>query len=355
SIPTPPPIVREYVVEHADHACQLDDFVSKAAGVRRGFARLKILNGEVHLVNSSHAKHFRVKPNGVLHAGDVVRVLFPGPKTKIADTTTKEKLNGKQDQEDEKRRNMELEQEMRKMVVYKDQHILVINKPSGMAVQDGSKVKTCLTELLPAMQFGKREPPQLVHRLDKDTTGALILARTKDAATRMSEIFRDAESDRIGKKVRSLHESDALTPNNRIKKAVTSYRLLSSKKHVSLLELRPLTGRKHQLRLHCADVLEAPVLGDYKYGVGCPAVLSKAFPNVKRVQIHLHLREISLKDWFGEGKHLTVTAPLPKHFEKTLQGMGMGIGIGGGVGGSKSKCDAEGRGGGGKDEGQAGK
>ncbi|ORY40176.1 pseudouridine synthase [Rhizoclosmatium globosum] len=227
-----------------------------------------------------------------------------------------------------------------------------------MPVQSGSKVSQSIADMLHLLQFSNPEPPRLVHRLDKDTTGCLVLARTRDAATRLSTLFSDDSEDCVLQKkyqavvcgtpsensgrittgiiqvgvppreklsVIEWHESDDLPDNkNAVKKAVSDFKILAKQKHVSHLELSPATGRKHQLRLHCAEFLKTPILGDYKYGPGCPKQLRSAFGNIKTVPIHLHMYEISIRDWYGEGKNLCVQAPLPAHFTRTLKTFNLG-------------------------------
>ncbi|KAJ3067412.1 hypothetical protein HDU98_009367 [Podochytrium sp. JEL0797] len=359
-------LTRRLTVSDAQHSSTLEHFVSSELALRPKFARLKVLNGEVSLLpGTSHARRLakannaRLKPNAVLNAGDVVEVLLPRPRRDIPGGN-----NPHANKDKHKVTNTQApsanDTTLVDLVLYKDQHILVINKPRGLPVQGGSKVQQCIADMLQELQFNKDEPPRLVHRLDKDTTGCLVLARTKDAATRMSQLFAD-EAGALTKKYCAIvagkpaeptgqittgivtlgvapteklsviewHETDALPENkNSVKKAATQYTTLASQKHVrvvflsafvaygpltnqktpkvSLLELIPTTGRKHQLRLHCAQMLGTPILGDYKYGPGCPKQLRAAFGNIKTVPMHLHLNEISIKDWYGEGKPLRI-------------------------------------------------
>ncbi|KAJ3413303.1 hypothetical protein HDV05_008220 [Chytridiales sp. JEL 0842] len=275
--------IKTYKVDHDQHEARLDEFLSKHAGVRKSLARLKILNGEVDVVGSIHAPYVDLKPNGILFAGDVVRVLAPQSAAKTS----------------------------------------AVKSPSAM----NSK--------------------------NVNTTGALILGRTREATTKVSDLFQK-DDHAIQKKYWAVvlghlkepsgeivsgivqhgkppnekmtaiewHDSDDLLieidNSLGIKKAVTSYTVLGSKQHVSVVELSPSTGRKHQLRVHCSQILK----GDYKYGEGCPKQLRAAFGNLKTVPMHLHLKELSIKDWFGPGKSLTVNAPLPDHISKTFKGMG---------------------------------
>ncbi|CAH8346775.1 unnamed protein product [Eruca vesicaria subsp. sativa] len=193
------------------------------------------------------------------------------------------------------------------LVLYKDADIIVLNKPHGLAVQGGTGVKTSIDELAATcLTFDKSESPRLVHRLDRDCSGLLVLGRTQTAATLLHSIFREKTSGAsaygVKKNIKSLKrkylalvigcprrqrgqisaplrkvvvddgKSDRITVNDNgelvsTQHAITEYRVIeSSPLGYSWLELRPLTGRKHQLRVHCAEVLGTPILGDYKYG-----------------------------------------------------------------------------------------
>ncbi|CAH2053305.1 unnamed protein product [Thlaspi arvense] len=193
------------------------------------------------------------------------------------------------------------------LVLYKDPAIIVLNKPHGLAVQGGTGIKTSIDELAATcLTFDKSESPRLVHRLDRDCSGLLVLGRTQTAATVLHSLFREKTSGAsaygVKKNIKSLKrkylalvigfprrqrgqisaplrkvvvddgKSDRITVNDNgelvsTQHAITEYRVIESSPHgYTWLELRPLTGRKHQLRVHCAEVLGTPILGDYKYG-----------------------------------------------------------------------------------------
>ncbi|XP_054776828.1 RNA pseudouridine synthase 4, mitochondrial [Prosopis cineraria] len=192
------------------------------------------------------------------------------------------------------------------LVLYKDPAILVLNKPSGMPVQGGINISRSLDEVAAAcLTYEYSESPRLVHRLDRDCTGILVMGRTHTSAIVLHSIFREKTfraSDDIGKKKRILQrrylalvigcprrprglvsaslgkvvvdngKSDRITIIDNSSElssqhAITEYRVIGSSSHgYSWLELLPFTGRKHQLRVHCAEVLGTPIVGDYKYG-----------------------------------------------------------------------------------------
>ncbi|KAK7405824.1 hypothetical protein VNO78_07434 [Psophocarpus tetragonolobus] len=195
---------------------------------------------------------------------------------------------------------------IRALVIYKDASTLVLNKPPGMPVQGGVNVKWSLDLVAAAcLNYEYSEPPRLVHRLDRDCSGILVMGRTQTGTGLLHSIFREKTStavDDIGKEKRILQRrywalvlgcprrpkglvstplgkvvvdngrSDRITivDNSTLmssKHAITEYRVIaSSSQGYTWLELSPLTGRKHQLRVHCAEVLGTPIVGDYKYG-----------------------------------------------------------------------------------------
>lgn len=221
-------------------------------------------------------------------------------------------------------------QALREAVLYRDDHVIALNKPPGLAVQGGSGTERHLDAMLEALRFGA-ERPRLVHRLDKDTSGVLLLGRSASAAARLAAAFRSRAArklywavvvgvpkprqgridaplaklpGRLGDKV-AVDEDDG-------KRAVTWYRTVEAVKRAAWLELDPRTGRTHQLRAHCA-LLHTPILGDGKYG-GAEAFLSGQ--GVSR-KLHLHARAIRMPHPAGQGV-IEVVAPLPQHLAATF-------------------------------------
>ncbi|KAM1650576.1 hypothetical protein ACFXTH_003136 [Malus domestica] len=196
---------------------------------------------------------------------------------------------------------------IRSLELYKDPAIIVINKPPGMPVQGGIGIKRSLDKLATAcLSYDLSEPPRLVHRLDRDSSGLLVMGRTQTIAAVLHSIFREKtvgasndvtdDAKRIlqrrywalvigsprqrkglisaplvkvvvdnGKSERITAANDSQTLSSQ--HAITKYKVIgSSCPGFTWLELTPLTGRKHQLRVHCAEVLRTPIVGDYKYG-----------------------------------------------------------------------------------------
>ncbi|MBN9085464.1 MAG: RluA family pseudouridine synthase [Reyranella sp.] len=228
-------------------------------------------------------------------------------------------------------------EEIQSLVIHRDDWVIALNKPSGLAVQGGSGTERHVDGLLDGLRFGFDERPRLVHRLDKDTSGLLLVARTGQAAKRLSESFRDRETEKlywavvVGVPPRAEGAIDlplAKRPGARDletmqvdheegQKALTHFRVLDrAANRAALLALWPRTGRTHQLRVHCAEI-GCPILGDRKYG-GEEALLS-AVADSRR--LHLHARRLVLPHPSGKGT-LKLQAEPPAHFKRTLESFG---------------------------------
>ncbi|MBV8393277.1 MAG: RluA family pseudouridine synthase [Alphaproteobacteria bacterium] len=229
------------------------------------------------------------------------------------------------------------EVEIQKLVIHRDAEVIALNKPPGLAVQGGSGTERHVDGLLDGLRFGYEERPRLVHRLDKDTSGLLLIARTGQAAKRLAESFRDRETEKlywavvVGMPPRAEGAIDlplAKRPGARDRetmqvdheegqKALTHFRVLDhAGKRAALLALWPRTGRTHQLRVHCAEI-GCPILGDRKYG-GEEATLSTM---AEARKLHLHARRLVLPHPSGKGE-LKVEAEPPPHFRRTVEAFG---------------------------------
>jgi 23S rRNA pseudouridine955/2504/2580 synthase len=215
---------------------------------------------------------------------------------------------------------------IRDAVLYRDADVIVLNKPPGLAVQGGTGVDEHLDAMLDALAFEAAERPRLVHRLDKDTSGALLLGRTAAATARLAAAFRSRRArkcywalvvgvpryaqGRIDAPLAKMagRQGDKVTvDDDEGRRAVTYYRVVDSVlKKAAWLELEPRTGRTHQLRAHCA-LLGTPVQGDGKYG-GHAAYLSGQ--GISR-KLHLHARAIEVPH--PRQGVVRVVAPLPAH------------------------------------------
>lgn len=224
--------------------------------------------------------------------------------------------------------------ETQSWVIYKDDNVIAINKPAGLAVQGGSKLSDHVDARLSALQFDAKEPPKLVHRLDKDTSGALLLARSAKAASTLSKAFASKRMEKIywaliigvpeiregeieGALMKSDEAVEKVIVDEEGKKAVTAYRVIEALgNRLSWVELQPITGRTHQLRVHMAQ-MGHPIVGDGKYGGRDAFIDGIDLPK----QLHLHARQIVIDNVFG--KTLDVAAPLPQHMQQSFKELGL--------------------------------
>jgi len=221
---------------------------------------------------------------------------------------------------------------IRKLILFEDDAIIALNKPFGLAVQGGTKTSRHLDGMLAAL--GKDgERPRLVHRLDKDTGGLMLVAKTRQAAQRLGDAFKGHDVEKIywaltagvphpregtinmpiAKRMVRVKEGgeERVVPaeGDGAKKAVSDYQVLDEAGPVAFLAMRPVTGRTHQLRVHAAAI-DCPVVGDGKYG-GAAAHIEGVSPNM-----HLFCRSMTFPHP-KTGRKTTLTAPLTDHMAKT--------------------------------------
>ncbi|MFC7331548.1 RluA family pseudouridine synthase [Rhodocista pekingensis] len=217
--------------------------------------------------------------------------------------------------------------ELRARVLFRDHDVIVLDKPAGLATQGGTNQVKHLDAMLDALKFEAEGRPKLVHRLDKDTSGCLVLARSAAAAAKLTAAFRSREARKIywavtvgvpkpmkgridlpvAKEAGTRGERMTVDEDEGVH-AITYYTVLEhAHKQAAFVALWPRTGRTHQLRVHMA-ALGTPILGDGKYA-GQGAFLEGAGELPR--QLHLHARRIILPH--PRGGVIDVTAPLPKH------------------------------------------
>ena len=231
------------------------------------------------------------------------------------------------------------------LVLHRDRHVLALNKPPGLAVQGGSKVARHLDGMLDALKFDAKERPRLVHRLDKDTSGVLLLGRSASSAARLAAVFRGHQARKVYwalvvgvPRPRDGRIDLALSkrphgPGNRGdermkadpesgKRAATLYATVETAgRRAAWLALMPLTGRTHQLRVHCAE-LGTPIQGDGKYGGRDAFLDGEEIPQ----NLHLHARSLTLPHpAHPGGGMLSVTAPLPPHMAQSWRLFGFDL------------------------------
>jgi 23S rRNA pseudouridine955/2504/2580 synthase len=222
-------------------------------------------------------------------------------------------------------------------VLHIDDDLIVIDKPPGLAVQGGTNTERHLDGLLDGLRFGSADRPRLVHRLDLDTSGVLVLARSAAVAAKLARSFRDKatrkiywaavvglpkpRSGRIDQALAKLPgaKGERVVPDEEDgRRAVTYYRTVAhAGDKIAWLALQPVTGRTHQLRVHCV-ALGLPILGDGKYAGA--AAHPAGVPHAR--QLHLHARALALPH--PRGGTLEITAPLPPHMRETWDFFGFG-------------------------------
>jgi 23S rRNA pseudouridine955/2504/2580 synthase len=223
------------------------------------------------------------------------------------------------------------------LVIHKDSAVLVLDKPPGLATQGGSGITKHIDGLLEHLKFGKKQKPRLVHRLDRDTSGVLVVARTAPAAATLSESLRRRDAQKIYwaltrgvPKKRAGTIKLALTKEggrgaekmvgverdaDDAKHAITDYVVVDhAGEEYAWVAAKPVTGRTHQIRVHLAS-LGTPIVGDFKYG-GRAAQPAGEIEN----RLHLHARSIDIAH--PGGGRLRATAPLPPHMQKAWKLLG---------------------------------
>ncbi|SMF69482.1 RluA family pseudouridine synthase [Allosphingosinicella indica] len=269
----------------------------------------------------------RAAPGDRIEAGQIIRV---PPAEPPAPETRPKKPERKRLSEDEIAF-------VNEMVIHRDTAAIVVNKPPGLATQGGTKTNVHLDGLLDGLAGEDDARPKLVHRLDKDTSGALLVARTPRAAAAFSKSFSSRTARKVywalvvgipdlkdgmidlpigkqpgtGGEKMYVDEAEGLPSRTR-------FRLIErAGNRAAWVELQPFTGRTHQLRVHMAAIGH-PIVGDGKYG-GQDAFLTGSISR----KLHLHARRLRIDH--PDGGRIDVTAEPPQHFAETLAGLGFDL------------------------------
>ena len=228
---------------------------------------------------------------------------------------------------------------LRALILYEDRDVFVFNKPFGLAVQGGSGLTRHIDGMLPALASQRGDIPRLVHRLDRDTTGVLVVARTRKAAADLGASFRARSTKKIywalcagvprvkqgristflakGEDEKGDQKMQVVKQGGDASHSLTYYAVVDqSAQKLSWLSLRPVTGRTHQLRVHTAE-MGHPIVGDPKYF----NVENWELPGGIQQRLHLHARRIVMP--LPSGGVLDVTAPLPAHMQQTWNLLGL--------------------------------
>ena len=291
---------REYLVEGTCFEVRIDRYLrGLLPGVTQSFIERLLRRGEILLNNTKAKSSTRVSNGDVLSIKHVDRIVL-------------------REKEIRELRHMPLLDLINSSILYEDQSIIAINKPAGVSVQGGSKVKVSISDLLDRIKPG--ECCRIVHRLDKDTSGVLVLARNLDVARYLAREFRER---RVQKEyiavIRGVPQSasgEVSTPifckaqsatGERIveKEAKTFFSVVRVLGDFAVVLLRPVTGRKHQLRIHMSQI-GCPIVGDNKY---CKCGLTE------KGMLHLHA---SLLTFELMGRKLGIAANMPSYMEEKI-------------------------------------
>ncbi len=212
-------------------------------------------------------------------------------------------------------------------IIFEDESCLVINKPQGLAVQGGTGLRDYVDLYLDNLLEGQQDPLRITHRLDKDTAGLLILAKTQDSARYYTKAFKNHKILKTYKavivgrtpeysgtidlpigKMRGIEREKVSSHAEQVDDAVTDYKELTydRDRNLTLVALRPYTGRTHQLRVHMLEGLGCPILGDGKYGGRAAHCLEE--------EVTLHLAATGLEFTSETGAPVQLTLPLPDFF-----------------------------------------
>lgn len=315
--------VEQITVEEGEAGMRLDRwFKAHFPGLGFGHLQKLLRSGQIRVDGGRAKSDTRVEP------GQVVRVPPLAVDRKGGTDLTVNTMRGAGDGE-----------LLAKMLLHEDPKVFVFNKPSGLAVQGGSGVTRSVDAMLEAWRNKKGEKPRLVHRLDRDTSGVLVVARTRLAAMKLAEAFRARETKKTywalvkgAPKKREdkistwlVKEQTAEGDRMRVARhgeegadhAVSFYRVVEQAgQSLAWLEMEPYTGRTHQLRVHAAHIGH-PIIGDPKY---FEADHNWSLPGGMQNRMHLHARRIVIPH--PKGGMIDVVAPLPPHMVQSWNLLG---------------------------------
>ena len=269
----------------------------------------------------------RAKAADRVFPGQVIRI----PPLPLPDNQSEKKYKAPQPHK-KSQTHERLVKDLHSRILYKDEDVLIINKPFGLAVQGGTGTALHLDAVMDDLQFEAKQRPRLVHRLDKDTAGVLVLARSQDAARKLAACFKHHDARKyywavtkgrpnppegqIDASLAKSGESFEKVEHNEDdgRKAITEFSVVQSAgKLASWVALWPVTGRTHQLRAHMS-LIGTPILGDPKYGE------KDDFGTAKR--LHLFARRLILPHPNPKKGVLDIVAPPPEHIVATFRHFG---------------------------------
>ncbi|MFO1190332.1 MAG: RNA pseudouridine synthase [Alphaproteobacteria bacterium] len=217
-------------------------------------------------------------------------------------------------------------------LLYRDALMLVIDKPSGLPVHAGPGGGPNLEDLFDGLRFGLPRPPALAHRLDRETSGCLVLGRHRKALRKLGRLFSEGLVEKtywaitlgqpaddqgrieLGLVKEARRQGWRMVVSSQGQPSVTEWRVLARSNGQALLELRPLTGRTHQIRVHCA-AMGFPLAGDWAYGQEGPRPTHSLLLHARRIVLPL----------YPSRPPVAIEAPLPEPFRRRVQELGMAL------------------------------
>ncbi|MBS3651429.1 RluA family pseudouridine synthase [Pseudaminobacter sp. 19-2017] len=315
--------VEQIKVEDGEAGMRLDRwFKAHYPGLGFGHLQKLLRSGQVRVDGARAKADTRVEP------GQTIRIPPLDVDRKGDAPLTQRTMRGVEDGE-----------ALSRMLLYEDDKVFVFDKPAGLAVQGGSGVTRSVDSMLEAFRNKKGEKPRLVHRLDRDTSGVLVVARTRLAAMKLAEAFRGRDAKKkywalvkgVPKKrddkISTWLVKEQTPDGDRMRvarhgeegadHAVSYYRVVEQAgQALAWLEMEPYTGRTHQLRVHAAHIGH-PIIGDPKY---FEADQNWEFPGGIQNRLHLHARRIVIPH--PERGVIDVTAQLPPHMRQSWNLLG---------------------------------
>ena len=288
-------------VEKTFNDMRIDRLLRNHLGkIPQGLIEKSLRNGKIKLNNK------KVKSS---------KKVFCGDKINLFNFTYEEKIIQKKIKYNP---SNEVIKENENLIIENNDDFIVLNKSSGISVQGGTKSKKNLTDIFSKSNIFQKTKPFSVHRLDKDTSGVFIIAKNRETAQLLTSLFRlrkvhktylaicHGEID----KIKGILNNDLIRYENKkhiVEKAETIFKVIDKNSNSSLLKMKPITGRKHQLRKHLFMIGHS-ILGDKKYN---------SQNNIKSLNKNLMLHSYEIKFMINEKKY-TFRASLPDYFKKML-------------------------------------
>ena len=293
---------KSYIVDSTCNDMRIDRWIRNSLGkMPQGLVEKNLRIGKIKVNKKKIKSSYKVQTNDKI---DLFNIYFKETiiDKKIKFNPSKEVIKSNEDQ-----------------IIDDNKDFVVINKTSGISVQGGTKSKRNLVDIFAKSEIFKNTKPYSVHRLDKDTSGVFIIAKTRESAQLLTSLFRLRKVHKtylaichgeINKNTGEWNDDLIRYDGDKkiIEKAKTLFKVIDKNSEASLVELKPITGRKHQLRKQLY-ALGKPIFGDKKY---------KFFNSNKGINKNLMLHSYQIKFMINDIKH-TYTALLPDYFKKLLK------------------------------------